>query len=218
VHSLLQWSQANGWREPPAELARRHAAAEGIDLGSDGSVESLLAPVGGWLRSRLLRELADAAPASVRAEAPILLGVAGTVLRGSIDLLVEREGSPPLVVDYKTDSLDGSTPAEHAARYEIQRDIYALAVAESRGATEVEVAYVFLERPEEPVLNRLGRADMDKGRKRLAAVIARIGASEFPVAPPEERSWALCDSCPALKRLCSGPAPASRPARRASAP
>ena len=58
----------------------------------------------------------------VRAEVPILLGVGGTVLRGSIDLLVERDGEPPLVVDYKTDRLDGADPAEHAARYETQRD------------------------------------------------------------------------------------------------
>ena len=205
VHALLEWSQTNGWREPPPELARRLAVAEGLDLGSDSLPESLLAPVRGWLGSTLLRERIGTAPASVRAEAPILLGVAGAVLRGSIDLLVEREGSAPLVVDYKTDRLDGSGPAEHATRYEIQRDIYALAVAESRGAAKVEIAYVFLERPEDPVVTRLGPEEMAAGRERLAAVIARIGAGEFPVAPPEERSWALCDGCPALGRLCSGP-------------
>ena len=83
---------------------------------------------------------------------PILVEVAGTVLRGSIDLLVEADGAPPLIVDYKTDRLDGAEPAELAGRYEIQQAIYALAVAEARGAPEVEVAYVFLERPEEPVV------------------------------------------------------------------
>ena len=56
VHALLEWSQANGWREPSAELARRHAVAEGLDPGSDGLPESLLAPVRGWLGSSLLRE------------------------------------------------------------------------------------------------------------------------------------------------------------------
>ena len=105
------------------------------------------------------------------------------------------------------------TPAEHASRYETQRAIYALAVAESRGVEEVEVAYVFLERPDEPQTSVFGPGEMDAARERLATAIARIGAGEFGVAPPEERSWALCEGCPALKRLCSGPAPASTPAR-----
>ena len=136
----------------------------------------------------------------MRAEVPILLGVAGTVLRGSIDLLVEREGAAPLVIDYKTDRLGGSNPAEHAARYETQRAIYALAVAESRGAPEVEVAYVFLERPDEPVLFDAGPAEIEAGRERLEAAIARIGRGEFPVAPSRARDWSLCRGCPALGR------------------
>jgi hypothetical protein len=158
-----------------------------------------------WLASDLRRRLGEG---SSRGEVPILLGVGGTVLRGSIDLLVEREGEPPLVVDYKTDRLGDSSPAEHAARYETQRTIYALAAAQSLGAPAVEVAYVFLERPEEPALSNLGRAEMEAGRERLAAAIAGIGRGEFPAAPVEQRSWALCRGCPALGRLCSGPAEA----------
>jgi ATP-dependent helicase/nuclease subunit A len=141
----------------------------------------------------------------VRAEVPLLLGVGDTVLRGSIDLLVEREGQPPLVVDYKTDRLDGADPAERAAHYEVQRSIYALAVAEALGATEVEVAYVFLERPDEPALSTLGPAEMAAARKSLEEAIAQISRGEFPVAPPERRDWSLCRGCPALRGLCSGP-------------
>ncbi|HET6997643.1 MAG TPA: UvrD-helicase domain-containing protein [Solirubrobacterales bacterium] len=204
VHALLEWSQANGWSEPSAELARRHAAAAGLDPGADGLVETLLDPLHGWLGSSLLRDRIGAA-ATVRAEVPILLGVGGTVLRGSIDLLVEREGAPPLVVDYKTDRLHGGDPKERAGRYETQRSIYALAVAEALSATEVEVAYVFLERPEDPILTRLSAAEMEAGRERLTTTIARIGRGEFPVALAEERSWELCRGCPALGRLCSGP-------------
>ena len=205
VHALLEWSQANEWREPPEELALRHALAAGIDPDSSDP-ETLLEPVRGWLESALLRDRIGADGVAVRAEVPLLLGVSGTVLRGSIDLLVEREGETPLVIDYKTDRLGGSNPAEHATRYETQRAIYALAVAESRGAPEVEVAYVFLERPDEPEIDRLGPAEMDAGRARLGAAIARIGRSEFPVAEAGERSWALCRGCPALGRMCSGPA------------
>ena len=203
VHALLEWSQANEWREPAEELARRHAVAAGLDPEKTDAA-TLLEPVRGWLRSGLARGI-GATATRVRAEVPILLGVGGTVLRGSIDLLVERNGEPPLVIDYKTDRLDGSAPSEHAARYETQRSIYALAVAESLGAPAVEVAYVFLERPEEPVLTTLDREEMDSARERLAATIGRIGSGEFPVAPAADRTWSLCRGCPALGRLCSGP-------------
>jgi ATP-dependent helicase/nuclease subunit A len=206
VHALLEWSQANRWAEPSEELARRHAAAAGLDPERT-DVTGLLEPVRGWRGSSLAAEIAAAT--RVRAEVPILLGVGGTVLRGSIDLLVERDGEPPLVVDYKTDRLGASRPAEHAARYETQRSIYALAVADSLGAPEVEVAYVFLEHPEEPVLTTLGQEDMNSPRERLEAVIARISSGEFPVAPEPERTWSLCRGCPALGRLCSGPPEAS---------
>jgi ATP-dependent exoDNAse (exonuclease V) beta subunit len=208
VHALLEWSQANGWSEPSEELARRHAVAAGLDPKRTDTA-ALLAPVRDWLGSPL-RARIGAGATRVRAEVPILLGVGDTVLRGSIDLLVEREGEPPLVIDYKTDRLKGSEPAKRAANYETQRTIYALAVAESLGAPEVEVAYVFLERPEEPALTVLGRAEMDAGRERLATAIAQIGRGEFPVAPVEKRDWALCRGCPALRGLCSGP-PADEP-------
>ncbi len=202
VHSLLEWSQAHAWAVPPVELAQRHALAAGLEL-EDGDTGALIEPVRRWLGSELRQGLAGAT--RVRAEAPILLGVGGTVLRGSIDLLVEREGQPPLVVDYKTDALGGSSPAEKAGGYDTQRTIYALAVAEARDATAVDVAYVFLERPEEPVLSRLGPAEMVAGHARLEETIARIAAGEFPPAEPERRSWSLCRGCPALGRLCSGP-------------
>jgi ATP-dependent helicase/nuclease subunit A len=205
VHSLLEWSQANGWREPDADLVRRHAAAAGLDAAEPGTVEGVLEPVRAWLGSPLLGGRIRAAGATVRAEAPLLLDVAGTVLRGSIDLLVERAEEAPLVVDYKTDRLAGAAPAERARRYEVQRDVYALAVAEARDASEVEVTYVFLERAEEPVIARLGHAEIETGRRRLEETIERIASGDFPPAPPEQRDRELCDGCPALGRLCSGP-------------
>jgi ATP-dependent helicase/nuclease subunit A len=204
VHVLLEWSQANGWREPSEELARLHAAAAGLD--ADGlDPATLQEPIRAWLDSPLLAERIAAAD-RVRAEVPILLGVGGSVLRGSIDLLVERDGNPPLVVDYKTDRLDGSTPREHARRYATQRTIYALAAAEALDAEFVEVAYVFLEQPEAPVLAMLGPDEREDGRADLESSIARIHSGDFPVAPPNQRDWPLCNGCPALGNLCSGPA------------
>lgn len=206
VHSLLQWSQANGWREPNEELIRRHAVAAGLDPDSPNLDDELLMPIRGWFDSALLRERVLADGTSARAEVPLLLGISGSVLRGSIDLLVERHGDAPLVVDYKSDRLNGSSPADRARRYETQRDIYALAVAEARQASEVEVAYFFLECPDDPAVQMLGTAEMEAGRRRLEATIGRIGQGDFPPAPPKQRDWPLCEGCPALGRLCSGPA------------
>jgi ATP-dependent exoDNAse (exonuclease V) beta subunit len=225
VHALLEWSQANAWAEPSEELVLRHASAVGLGTGGPSPDTSrqwldveylekdppspqlaaeLLAPVRLWLASPL-RERIEVEGVRARAEVPLLLGVGDTVLRGSIDLLVEREGAPPLVIDYKTDRLGGADPAERAGRYEVQRSIYALAVAEALDAPEVEVAYVFLERPETPVVTTVGPAEMVAARSALEDAVARIGRGEFPVAAPEERSWELCRGCPALKGLCSGP-------------
>jgi ATP-dependent helicase/nuclease subunit A len=205
VHALLEWSLANGWSLPDEALAQRHAVAAGLDRGDAGAVEGLLGPVRAWLDSSLLHARVRAAGVSTRAEVPLLLDVSGAVLRGSIDLLAEREAEPPLVVDYKTDRLDGASPRQRATRYDTQRDIYALAVAEARDVAEVEVAYVFLERPEEPVLSMLGSSEMEAGRRRLTETIVRISGGEFPPAPAEQRNWTLCTGCPALGRLCSGP-------------
>ena len=202
VHALLEWSQANSWREPDADLARRHALAAGLDLDHTGA-EELLGPVRDWLGSSLREEIAAAS--RVRAEVPILLGAGGTVLRGSIDLLVERDGAPPLVVDYKTDRLRGEDPNARAAHYEVQRSIYAMAAAESLGASEVEVAYVFLERTDAPVRQILTAAEMATGRSRIESAVATISAGNFTPSPEPDRTWDLCRGCPALGRLCSGP-------------
>jgi ATP-dependent exoDNAse (exonuclease V) beta subunit len=201
VHALLEWSQANGWAEPSVELAERHAVANGLDVVAG---PELLEPVRQWICSPLRERLGTEATRA-RAEVPLLLGVGDTVLRGSIDLLVEREGAPPLVIDYKTDRLGGADPAERAGHYEVQRSVYALAVAEALGVEEVEVAYVFLERPAEPAVSLLGSAEMDAARAALEETIASIESGNFPVAPPEQRDWSLCRGCPALRGLCSGP-------------
>ena len=205
VHALLEWSQANDWRQPGAELAGRHGLAAGLQPDPGVGWGELLGPVGEWLQSSFFADRVKAPGNRVRAETPILLGIGGAVLRGSIDLLIEAVGSPPLVVDYKTDRLGDSDPAEHAGRYQLQREIYALAVTESRGCPEVEVAYVFLERPDRPVISLLGSSQIEAGKERLGAAIAKIGEGVFPVAAPGLRSWPLCRGCPALGRLCSGP-------------
>jgi ATP-dependent exoDNAse (exonuclease V) beta subunit len=176
VHSLLEWSHANGWREPTRELLRRISASEEVGAASGLAEEALLAPFRAWLDSAFFDERVRDAGGS-RSEVPLLVEVADTVLRGSIDLLVEVPGAPPLIVDYKTDRVDGAGLPELAAGYGIQQAIYALAVAEARAAPEVELAYVFLERPEDPVVMLWGAEEIAEGRRRVEAAIARARAA-----------------------------------------
>jgi ATP-dependent helicase/nuclease subunit A len=174
VHALLEWSQANGWQTPSAGLVQR-ISRSGEIAGSELSEEALSAPLQAWLGSSFFAERVR--DAKSRAEVPLLIEVAGTVLRGSIDLLVERDGEPPLIVDYKTDRVDSASPMELVRRYETQQAIYALAVAEARGIDEAELAYVFLERVDEPVITRWGADELTTARSRLESEIRRTEAA-----------------------------------------
>jgi hypothetical protein len=149
-----------------------------------------------FLGSSLREEIGDG---RVGAEVPFVLSVAGTLVRGSIDLLVERDDGSVLVVDYKTDRLRDRDPEQIVSRYSVQRDLYALAAA-ARG-TPVETAYVFLERPEPAVRESFGEDDLEAARGRIEGVLGKLAAGQFEVTNRPHRS--LCLDCPARERLCS---------------
>ncbi|MGH2922932.1 MAG: RecB family exonuclease, partial [Solirubrobacterales bacterium] len=195
VHALLEWSARHSWRAPDADRVAAALREEG--LGPRGElarqVEGL---VGAWLDSPLRAELGDA---GISAELPFVLPVGAALIRGSIDLLAERPDGSVLVIDYKSDRLDGADPDSLADRYAVQRDLYALA-ASARGAP-VETAYVFLERPGDPVRTEFYRAELDAARERVESVLARLARGGFAVTEHPHR--ALCHDCPARERLCS---------------
>jgi ATP-dependent exoDNAse (exonuclease V) beta subunit len=200
VHSLLEWSQANGWRMPEPQLIRRILTSAELAGRMEPSEEALLAPLRRWLDCRFFAERVRDARLG-RAEVPLLLQVAGTVLRGSIDLLIEEDDEPPLIVDYKTDKVGEAEVAQLAARYEIQQAIYALAVTEARGAREVELAYVFLERPDEPFVVRWGPEQIADGRRRLEAEIDRVRGAQEASGDPEDASFSASSSSFSSLRL-----------------
>jgi ATP-dependent exoDNAse (exonuclease V) beta subunit len=195
VHSLLEWSAANRWREPDEARVAEALREQALEPG-DGLVERVLALVSAWLSSPLRSELEGA---TLAAEVPFVLSVGGTLVRGSIDLLAQRTDGSVCVVDYKTDRLEGRDPAMAAARYSVQRDLYALAAA-GRGVP-VETAYVFLERPDDPVRETFGEAELAAASSRTEEVLERLAAGRFEVTDRPHR--ALCDDCPAGPRLCS---------------
>ena len=106
-----------------------------------------------------------------------------------------------LVVDYKSDRLDGGEPADRVeGAYAIQRLVYALAALRS-GAARAEVAYCFLERPDEPVTSAYTEADVPALEDELRELTA--GVSEGRFEPTAEPHRGLCADCPGRPALCS---------------
>jgi ATP-dependent helicase/nuclease subunit A len=177
AHALLEWSHANAWAAPPAEAIERIVADAAAQKGVEPAAlaaEDALAPLRAWRESPLFAERIAPGAARTRVEVPLLMQLAGRTIRGSIDLLAEEGGRPPLIVDYKTDRLGELDAAAKAEEYETQRDLYALAVAEATGADAVEVAYVFLERPADPAVQLLEAEEIAAGKARLEEKVARV--------------------------------------------
>ena len=203
-----------------------HELLEGLDIGrpvvpSAGQVESLIerhgarvrpedvsdlqAMVEGFVDSPLRERLGHAR--RVRAELPFAFtlmpagpGARSLLVNGIVDVhALEQDGT--LIVDYKSDRLEGADPAEYCGeRYGIQRLVYALAGLRA-GAERVEVAYVFLERPLEPVAEIFMAADEERLEARLRALTRGLVEGRF--TPTETPHRELCADCPGQPALCS---------------
>ncbi|MEO9173899.1 MAG: UvrD-helicase domain-containing protein [Gaiellales bacterium] len=133
-------------------------------------------------------------------EQPFAFTVDGVVFRGVLDVLVRRSDGSMLVVDYKTTRLGDRSPDELVAEeYELQRQAYALALL-GGGATAVDVAFAFLERPE--LVSRTSYLPGDEPALRAAveAAVERLRHSGFAPRP----SPRVCGDCGALDRICAG--------------
>ncbi len=203
VHAILEAAARRSWTPPAAAELERFLARAGL-AGDERARERVLALVGGWFGSHLYEVLVRG-EARVRPEVPFLLDLAGTVVRGKIDLLAETPDGP-LVVDYKTDAVASADPEELVTRYDIQRDVYALAVERAGGARSgpIRAAYCFLEAPERTALSSYDASRLRAARERVEELIARVRAGEF--ARTDSPHVALCHGCPAAARLCGNPA------------
>jgi len=189
VHALLEHDDC--------DLAAL-AASWGLQLSEEQSAD-VLRLAAAFDGSPLARRIERAR--RVRREHPFTVALGDTLLTGVVDVLAQERGGQ-LVVDYKTDALTpGMDLAAYVAQhYEIQRRVYALAALRG-GAARVEVAYAFLERPQEPVAERFEAADADGLEAQLRDVAAGLLAGEYPVAPVPHRE--LCLTCPGRRALCS---------------
>jgi ATP-dependent helicase/nuclease subunit A len=116
-----------------------------------------------------------------------------------VDVHVE-EPDGVLVVDYKTDPLEDADPAAIVdLRYATQRLVYALAALRA-GAARVDVAYAFLERPDEPVEESFSASDVGELRARILELAAGVLEGRFE--PTDEPHRELCLTCPGRAALC----------------
>ncbi len=205
VHAALERSALTGWSRPQDTDLAALLEAEGLEEDVEAGARAR-ALIDAWLDSEL-RERLDGM--RLRPEVPFVVGIAGTVVRGKIDLLASGEDREPVVVDFKTDALRGRDPDAVAMRYAAQQEVYALAAGTSLGdeVQAVKTVHCFLEAAERPVERSFGPTELNTARARLETVIARMRAGEFvPTATPD---GATCFGCPAAARLC--PHPAWRP-------
>jgi ATP-dependent helicase/nuclease subunit A len=190
VHALLEVSSSPD--DVPERLRARYPEA------TDEDVERVALLVAAWRGSALARRLAAAE--GVKVEQPFAFEHDGVLLQGRYDLM-HVDGDRTLLVDYKTSRLEGESPERLVEdEYRLQRLVYALAALRA-GAEAVEVAYVFLERPDDVVARTFEAADRAQLELELSAAIAAIQAGEFRPTPGE----LACAGCPALDLVCAGP-------------
>ncbi|MFL5912235.1 MAG: UvrD-helicase domain-containing protein [Gaiellaceae bacterium] len=206
IHQLLE--ELDFARPVPPSRERVEARLEAQDAAvGDAAVEDITAQVTSFVESELCRRVAAAR--RVRKELPFVFSLAADgdarrplLVNGVVDVHAAEDGGV-LVVDYKSDPLDGADPVPLVEeRYATQRLVYALAALRS-GADRAEVAYCFLEMPDRPVTAAFGQDDVPGLERRLLALAAGVVEGRFE--PSDRPHRELCHRCPGQPALCRWP-------------
>jgi hypothetical protein len=203
VHELLEHMDMTTGAVPDDDRLGQVIKAHGGRVSAE-TLADVRRLVQGFASSPMRERLSRAH--SVRAEVPFAFNLAAgertLLITGYLDVLA-RDGETTLVLDYKTDALEGRDPAAMVEeRYHGQRTVYALAALRS-GAPQVEVAYSFLDRPDEVVSALFTAADAPALEARLVDLAEGLVAGRFePSATPGAD---LCAGCPGRAALCSWP-------------
>jgi ATP-dependent helicase/nuclease subunit A len=203
VHSLIERLDFRRPVVPPdaeieSEIERHGVPARPEDVADLRAMVERVA--GSRLRERI------AAARRFRTELPFTFtltppeaGGRSLLMNGVVDVHAVEDGGT-LIVDWKSDVLDGAEPeALVADSYATQRIVYALAALRS-GAERVEVAHCFLERPDEPAVAVYEAADAARLERELIE-LAR-GVVERSFRPSSAPHAALCADCPGREALC----------------
>jgi ATP-dependent exoDNAse (exonuclease V) beta subunit len=190
VHDLLERSANRRWVLPGSDEIRSTLTQRRVD-DPDGLLASRAAGMIEEFAASPLGERVRSNQAEI--EIPLLIDILGVTVRGFVDLLLPK-AEPPLVLDYKSNRLEDSSPDEKMEDYTLQRDLYGLAVARATGSTSVETAFVFLEEPASPAIQILDRPELESAQMRLEGLVGLIREGAFfggsDAAEPCRRCWA----------------------------
>lgn len=174
VHAQLEQLPGRRWRPPTDQGIAGILEGEGVEPTAEtlGLARSM---IDGFLGSELAAELeGHRADPEVR----LLVDVDGVIIRGFADLLV-RDLETPMILDYKTNRLDGKDPRELMEEYDLQRDLYALAVSEALGAARVETVFAFLRAPADPVRDRFDAERLAEARTGISRLVEAITQGRY---------------------------------------
>jgi ATP-dependent exoDNAse (exonuclease V) beta subunit len=205
VHDLLERLDFRRPTSPTAAMIAAAAQRSGIATPSEREAQEVAALVDRFGTSELCARLGRATHVAREERFGFVLGEAtgGVLVVGALDALAREPDGRSLVVDYKTDRLDGADPKQVVSQsYATQRLVYALAALRS-GAEQVEVAHVFLDGAHAPVTATFTKADVPELEHRLSGLADGVLERRFEVTDAPHR--AVCRGCPAEGGLCSWP-------------
>jgi ATP-dependent helicase/nuclease subunit A len=207
VHQLLERLDFRRPVAPSEADVTSLGQSHGVDLGPE-EIADLREMVERFAGSELRDRIARAR--RVRSELPFAYtleppgaGGRSVLVNGVVDVHAVEDGGGLLVVDYKSNPLEGREPEELTVdHYSTQRIVYALAALRG-GAPKVEVVHCYLEQPEHPTSVAYEAADA----ARLEAELLELarGVVEGRFEPTPEPHAELCATCPGRAALCSWP-------------
>ncbi len=207
VHELLEQLPRRRWRIPAEEEIGRVLDSHGVAVAEAATAREMLES---FVDSELGREVKAG---RVDVESSLLLEIDGVMIRGFADLLVPGPGVP-LILDYKSNQLTGTSPSELMEKYDLQRDLYALAVARALGVEEVETAFVFLRDATNPVRDRFDRERLAEARDSVAGLVGDIAKGRYLGGPDSaHQPCGKCWACELLSRQIEAAGSVAAPAR-----
>ena len=171
--------------------SQTHALLAGVAVADPHPEATKLSEV--FRKSALGKRLAHAT--RVEREFDFLMNVEDLVIRGQVDLWFE-EGGELVIVDYKTDAVNGVEAHARAHGYELQLRLYAMAVERVAGRP-VDRAWLHFLRPDKTIEVDVAPSLLDSPENSVREFLEAQDSLTFPL-----REAPHCRTCEFFKSLC----------------